>query len=244
MNANPPFSPRLSGSGPRPQRLRPAGPPVASGRVVAALLGLVAFLAGACASPLESTAPTEPAGPWERRFEPPAPPATDRLVLEPLGPEHAGREHAALLSTADHLRATVFDSWPPADYDIAQNQKDLARHAAEFARRDAYAWAVLAPDRETYLGALFAKPVRASEGEGDAVQITYWVVAREIPRGMDEQLLRTSLAWFQHAWPFVEVLLPLRVENRRAAGLARAAGMVERPPPSFGYRLFAWTRGS
>lgn len=212
--------------------------------MVASLLGLVALLAAACASPLESATPTAPAGPWERRFEPPAPPATERLVLEPLGPEHAEREHAALLSTADHLRATVFDSWPPADYDIAQNQKDLARHAAEFARRDAYAWAVLAPDRETYLGALFAKPVRASQGEGDAVQITYWVVAREIPRGMDEQLLRTSLAWFEHAWPFVEVLLPLRVENRRAAGLARAAGMVERPPPSFGYRLFAWTRGS
>ena len=207
-------------------------------------MALLALLISGCTTPVEETPSGEPAGPWQRRFEPPPPPVTDRLVLEPLGPEHAEREHAALLSTADHLRATVFDTWPPADYDLEQNLKDLTRHAAEYARRDAYAWAVLTPDRQTYLGALFAKPVRASTGEGDAVQVTYWVVAREIPRGMDEQLLRTSLAWFEEAWPFVEVLLPLRVENRRAAGLARGAGMVERASPSFGYRLFAWTRKS
>lgn len=222
---------------------RPCGgraAPRLAARLGWALALALAALAG-CAS-LPAAAPTEPAGPWDPGYTPPAPPTSPRFVLEPAGPQHAEREHATLTASAEHLRATVFEGWPPPEFGVEQDRAELARHAAEFEEREAYAYTVLSPDRERSLGAVLLKPVRATRDGGHAVQLTYWVAAQEIPRGLDEHLVDSVLAWIDGAWPFDEVLVPLRAENRRAASLARGAGLVEHAPPSYGWRLFVRRR--
>jgi len=223
-------------------RGQPAGAVERLASAVLARVGVLALLALClgCAGTQQGTPGAETApGPWTRDFVPPAPAATERIRLLPLGPKYNDAEFAAILSSADHLRSTVFDAWPPPDFDLAQNRRDLVRHESEFGDRAAYAYAVLAAKGDQYLGAVFLKPARATEKDRHAVQFTYWVVAREIPRGIDEHLFATTMDWLRRDWPFAQIYVPLRVENRRAASLARAAGMVEGPPPSFGVRLFA-----
>ncbi len=213
--------------------------PLRSGLIRPALLFGLALLS-ACAGTGSGGAER---GPWQRGFTPPDPPTTARFQLQPLGPELAELDHAAIVSSREHLRATFHGGdWPQEGYTIEDARRDLTRQAAEFRARRAYGYAVLSPDRSLCLGGVHLQPIRATRGQGEAAELLYWVVAREIPTGLDTQVLDAVLDWLAAEWTFAEVLLPLRVENRRGASVARAAGLEELRSPVYGYRLFRWER--
>ena len=62
----------------------------------------------------------------------------ERFRLEPLGPQHNERDHAAWTSSIEHIRSTPgFDvwDWPPVEgMPLDRNLADLRRHADDFAR--------------------------------------------------------------------------------------------------------------
>lgn len=72
-------------------------------------------------------------------FDPPTSLVTDQFRLEPLGPEHNQADHAAWMSSIEHIRSTPGypdGSWPPrAGMTLDENLLDLRRHADDFARR-------------------------------------------------------------------------------------------------------------
>jgi hypothetical protein len=148
----------------------------------------------------------------------PPPPRTDRLTLAPLRPEHHERDHAAWMSSIDHIRATPgfgdgtwgADTWP---YEMAgeQNLADLEMHWGEFQRGEAFAYTVLDPSTDDVIGCVYIDPDEGpldDESERADAMVRSWV--RVSHASLDEHLVATVSAWLADEWPFERVRWPGR----------------------------------
>src|SRR5687768_17071074 len=85
---------------------------------------------------------------------------TDVFRLEPLGPQHNAADYAAWTSSIDHIRATPGfgnRSWPRHGITLEENLADLKRHAADFADRTGFTYAVLDHHAEV-IGCVYIYP--------------------------------------------------------------------------------------
>lgn len=137
-------------------------------------------------------------------FPLPAPPATGRFRLEPLGPQHNASDHAAWMSGIDHIRATPgFEgrSWPPPDgMTLEANLDDLRRHAEDFERRTGFTYTVLSVPGGDVIGCVY---VYGSRSEPGVVDVRSWVSADHAD--LDAELHRVVSDWLARAWPFERV---------------------------------------
>jgi hypothetical protein len=137
-------------------------------------------------------------------FDVPLRHGTPDFVLEPLGPEHNERDHAAWTSSIDHIRATHgFEgrSWP-RPMTLEENLGDLEGHRSEFDMRIAFAYSVLDPATDDVIGCVYVDP--APSGEGALVRT--WV--RETHAHLDERLRTEVVGWLERNWPLVSVATP------------------------------------
>ncbi|MDF5757584.1 N-acetyltransferase [Spongiactinospora sp. TRM90649] len=142
-----------------------------------------------------SDAPFVPHG-----FAVPAPPASDRFRLEPLGPRHNRADHAAWTSSIDHIRATPGfgrGSWPPpSGMALDENLADLQRHADDFAGRKGFTYTVLDPEG-TVVGCVYIYP---SHDPGADAEVRSWVAATHAD--LDRPVYDTVSTWLTKDWPF------------------------------------------
>jgi glutathione S-transferase len=123
--------------------------------------------------------------------------------LEPLGPEHNARDHAAWMSSIAHLQTTPgFEGrgWPPDEgFPAEQNLDDLVEHADEFERRVAFAYSVLKPDSDDVIGCVYIDP---GDREGNA-SVRSWV--RADVAELDGPLREAVRDWLKESWPFTDI---------------------------------------
>lgn len=144
--------------------------------------------------------PFVPAG-----FDPPAGLGTERFVLEPLGPEHNQRDHAAWMSSVDHIHATPgYDDDPsnedpwPVPMTLAENRADLVRHAQDFAERAGFTYTVLDPSTRDVIGCVYLYP--PSDAAHD-VEVRSWVRASHAH--LDRALWSVVSTWLaSDVWTF------------------------------------------
>jgi hypothetical protein len=130
-------------------------------------------------------------------FDVPARHETPDFVLEPLGPEHNERDHAAWTSSIEHIHVTQgFEGsrWP-FPMTLEENLRDLERHRTEFDERSAFAYSVLDPETDDVIGCVYVDP--APSGEGAVVRT--WVRVSHAP--LDERLRAEVVAWLERDWP-------------------------------------------
>jgi hypothetical protein len=135
-----------------------------------------------------------------RSFEAPVAYAWSEFHLEPLGPQHNERDHAAWMSSIDHIRSTPGFSpqeeptWPVA-MTLERNLEDLVRHAKDFHERRGFTYSILESD--DVIGCIYIYPSRL---QGHDAEISSWV--RE-SRAESDTAVREALAmWVDEAWPF------------------------------------------
>jgi hypothetical protein len=136
-------------------------------------------------------------------FEPPFGLVGDGFVLEPLGPEHNDRDHAAWMSSMQHIHATpgFEDGRWPREMTPAENLADLERHARDFAARDGFTYTVLDAEDRDVVGCVYIYP--ANDGVHDA-RVRSWVRASR--EELDVPLWRAVSDWLaSDAWPFGHV---------------------------------------
>ncbi|MGH2596875.1 MAG: N-acetyltransferase [Actinomycetota bacterium] len=136
-------------------------------------------------------------------FESPAGLVTSDFVLEPLGPQHNERDHAAWTSSMAHIHATPGffgrehdDEWP-VPMSLSENLKDLEGHAADFTARRGFTYTVLDPADEDVIGCVYLYP---SKVDGHDVRAQSWVRASR-PE-LDVMLWRAVGDWLATDWPF------------------------------------------
>jgi hypothetical protein len=134
-----------------------------------------------------------------RDFRVPSSLAIGGLRLEPLGPEHNERDHAAWMSSIDHIHTIPgFRSdereWP-VEMSLEQNLGDLEMHARHFGERVGFTYSVL--DGDDVVGCVYIYP--SDEPEFDA-DVRSWV--RESHAGSDAPVWEAVSAWLEESWPF------------------------------------------
>jgi len=130
------------------------------------------------------------------RFESPA------FVLEPLGPEHNGRDYDAWSSSIEHIHATPgFDGrrWPHS-MSLEENLADLEAHRAEFDARTAFAYTVLDLRTDDVIGCVYVDP---DETRAGGVTVRSWV--RVTHADLDEPLREAVTSWLERDWPLASV---------------------------------------
>jgi hypothetical protein len=127
--------------------------------------------------------------------------------LEPLGPQHNAADYAAWTASTDHIRATPgFAGWGwPEPMSLAENRRDLERHAADFADRSGFTYTVLGSAGGEVIGCVYIYPPRGhSPGHlsagGRHAAVRSWVRADHA--ALDPVLYRTVRSWLDRDWPF------------------------------------------
>lgn len=133
-------------------------------------------------------------------FDVPDTHAWSEFHLEPLDVAHNDRDHAAWMSSIDHIRSTPGFSedeepgWPVA-MTLESNLKDLVRHAEDFKERKGFTFSIL--DGDEVIGCIYIYP--DSRGKYDAL-ISSWV--RESRAESDAAVREALAAWIDEEWPF------------------------------------------
>ena len=134
-------------------------------------------------------------------FEAPRTLATDQFRLEPLGPQHNQADHAAWMSSIEHIRATPGfpdRDWPPLDgLTLEANLADLRDHADDFSRRVGFTFTVLDPDDGAVIGCVYLYPSSSSEWD---VTVQSW--ARADRSDLDGPLADAVARWLASDWPW------------------------------------------
>ena len=136
-------------------------------------------------------------------FRPPSSFAVGAFRLEPLGPAHNDRDYAAWTSSMDHLRSLPGypDGRWPREMSLADNRRDLERHARDFAERKGFTYTVLDAGDDV-VGCLYIYP--CDDGVHDATVLS-WL--RESEAGHEEAFRQGIAAWLRSDdWPFTRPL--------------------------------------
>ncbi|MBN6033782.1 GNAT family N-acetyltransferase [Amycolatopsis sp. 195334CR] len=132
-------------------------------------------------------------------FVPPTGLVTERFRLEPLGPRHNEADHAAWMSSIEHIRATPGypdGDWPPRDgMTLERNLADLRRHADDFTRRVGFTFTVLEGD--DVIGCVYLYPPDSAEWD---VSVQSWVRADR--SALDGPLADAVADWLASDWPW------------------------------------------
>jgi len=138
--------------------------------------------------------------------------------LAALAPAFAQVDFDAVRASAPRIR-NVFglrNDWPASDLTFEQNCADLARHEEEFNRGVAFAYALLDPEGESYLGCLYIKPIKSRlavdwRKARFQAQAFFWL--SDAASGLSAELVLSVLsAWLHQVWPFAAVAFPGRVQ--------------------------------
>jgi hypothetical protein len=134
-------------------------------------------------------------------FDPPTSLVTDRFRLEPLGPQHNESDHAAWMSSIEHIRATpgyADSGWPPPPgMSLDANLADLRRHADDFTRRAGFTFTVLDPVDDDVIGCVYLYPSRSEDSD---VSVRSWVRADRAE--LDVPLASAVENWIATDWPW------------------------------------------
>jgi hypothetical protein len=131
----------------------------------------------------------------------------EEFRLEPLGPQHNAADYSAWTASIGHIRATpgfAGTSWPH-EMSLAENLRDLERHAQDFAERRGFTYTVLSTDSGDVIGCVYIYPQRgesqggASAGEQRAA-VSSWVRADRAE--LDPVLYHRVREWLERDWPF------------------------------------------
>ena len=137
-------------------------------------------------------------------FDPPTALTTKQFHLEPLGPQHNEADHAAWMSSIEHIRSTPGypdGNWPPLDgMSLEENLSDLRGHADDFTRGAGYTFTVLDPVDNDVIGCVYLYP---SGGEESDVTVQSWVRADRA--SLDGPLADAVARWLATDWPWKRV---------------------------------------
>jgi RimJ/RimL family protein N-acetyltransferase len=135
-------------------------------------------------------------------FEPPAGLATERFVLEPLGPQHTESDYDAWTSSVEHIRSTPGypDGRWPHEMSLEENRRDLERHARDFAERTGFTYTVLDPASREVIGCLYIYPSKRDDRDAEVLM---WVRASRAE--LDGPLWEAVREWLARDWPFTAV---------------------------------------
>lgn len=133
---------------------------------------------------------------------------TERVRIRPITVHDVVKDYDAVMTSVEHLQASFpLWGWPPADLSLEQDLIDLGWHQKEFQLRSSFDYAVMSLDETRLLGCVYIDP---PEKVGYQADVSFWVRADELDKGLDPHLEQTVRQWISDTWPFEQVSYPGR----------------------------------
>jgi hypothetical protein len=137
-------------------------------------------------------------------FVPPTSLVSEEFRLEPLGPQHNQADHAAWMSSIDHIRSTpgfTDSKWPPpGGMTPEENLSDLQGRADDFTRRAGFTFTVVDPGDGDVIGCVYLYPSASTDYD---VTVHSWVRADR--SSLDLPLADAVARWLATDWPWERV---------------------------------------
>lgn len=152
-------------------------------------------------------------------FDPPRKAVLNGINFHVLSPLYADLDFAAVSASAHTIRHLFGpeNGWPDPGISFEDNKVDLERHEREFNEKSAFAYALLDPAGQKYLGCLYLEPIKSTT-EGDRrqeyfkAQAFIWVSSLH-PESNVSPLIVAATAWFKQSWSLETVAWPGRVQS-------------------------------
>jgi hypothetical protein len=140
----------------------------------------------------------------------------EEFRLEPLGPQHNAADYAAWTTSIGHIQATpgfAGRGWPH-EMSLAENLRDLERHAQDFAERRGFTYTVLSTSTGEVIGCVYIYPPRGESPDRPSADdqhaaVSSWVRADHA--ALDPVLYHAVRAWLERDWPFHSIEYAPRV---------------------------------
>jgi virginiamycin B lyase len=166
----------------------------------------VCTAAGKCSKDLVVASPTTPidVALGQSAFVPatfavPGPPKVANYVWNILQPEILAQDYQALIDRAG--RTVPVSSTTDEDYG------ELKRHEWEFQHHTAFAYGIMAPDKQSELACVYINP---SQKQGYDATVRLWVTKQGMEAGLEPVLEKAVRDWVKTKWPFKAVAFPGR----------------------------------
>ena len=122
------------------------------------------------------------------------------IRLEPLGPQHNAADYAAWTASTGHIQATPGFAWGgwPHEMSLAENLRDLERHAQDFAGRRGFTYTVLGTGTGEVIGCVYIYPPRGESQaapRGDGMRPSVPGSARTMRRSTPCCTTRSAHGW-------------------------------------------------
>jgi hypothetical protein len=134
---------------------------------------------------------------------------TDDFRLEPLGPQHNDSDYEAWSSSVEHIHGTPgweTSSWPDGR-SLAENLRDLKRHADDFQNRAGFTYTIVDPENGDVIGCVYIYPDKTEQHDA---RVLSWVRASR--RELDAPLWGAVTDWLADEWPFERVAYAERAD--------------------------------
>ncbi len=127
--------------------------------------------------------------------------------LRPIRETDVDIDYPAVMGSRERLWAKYGEAWdwPPADMSYEADRKDLARHEAEIAAREAFAYAVLDEDETELLGCVYIDPPDADSPPGSDAVVSWWLVDAAAGADLERALAKFMPGWLTETWGFGSV---------------------------------------
>jgi len=136
---------------------------------------------------------------------------TPTTHLRPIRASDVDIDMVTVMANRDMLWRMYGEAWgwPPAAMTHAQDEEDLAHHAAEMVDQLSFNYAVLDDDETQLLGCVYIDPLDPTESGEPAAEVSWWLgeeVADEVRRALDKFVPE----WIGSTWPFRHVTTPFQ----------------------------------
>ena len=132
--------------------------------------------------------------------------SSEEFIFKPLTVSNLIKDYDAVVSSVEHLTGLMDaeNKWP-AGLSIEENLIDLGWHQREFTLRHSFAYTVLSPKNEDYLGCCYIYP---SDKLNFDAQAFFWIRQSRLADGLEERLGIIFEEWLHSEWPFKKIDIP------------------------------------
>jgi len=127
--------------------------------------------------------------------------------LRPIREDDVGIDYPAVMGSCDRLWARYGQAWgwPPAEMTYEEDRRDLARHEAEIAAHEAFAYAILDRKETALLGCVYIDPPAEQSPPGTDAVVSWWVIDDAAGAELDDGLADFVPRWLAGTWGFESV---------------------------------------
>lgn len=163
---------------------------------------------------------------------------TDEFLLRPILASDAEIDYPAVMETKEFLRIWEGGGYPPDDFTVDDNRKDLAKMEGRFNDRHSFAYTVMNLTETECFGCVYIFPTDVSwladtevAGVGDSdwsdydAVVQFWIRTSRLAEGVDRKLVAAMQSWLTNEWPFTGHVLMTSEPLDQQIGTIKGAGL-------------------